>query len=75
MHIYMFKSETNELYAFAGDSTASKLPARLGPWLPEGVVQSGEALPHNLSRFNVESAIKVQVFQLWRMKRQAATET
>ena len=75
MQIYIFRSETSELFAFVGDATASKLPERLGPWLPEGVVKAAEALPHKLSRYNVESAIKLQGFQLWRMKQPAAAET
>lgn len=75
MHIYTFRSETNELYAFVGESTPSKLPDRLGPWQSEGVIQAGEALPHNFSRFKVESAIKLHGFQLWRLKRQDTAET
>jgi hypothetical protein len=75
MQIYIFRSETNELHAFVGDSTASKLPARFGPWLPEGIVKAGETLPYNLSRFNVESAIKLHGFQLWRKKEPIAAET
>jgi len=73
MPIYIFKSETNEaLFAFAGDLEGSRLPAKFGPWQPSGSVRSGDPPPHNFSRFKIESAIKLQGFQLWRMKPAAA---
>jgi len=69
MQIYIFKSETNELYACAGDTAGSKLPAQIGPWHLEHTIEASGTLPHNLSRFKIESAIKTQGFQLWRIKR------
>jgi hypothetical protein len=73
MLIYIFKSETNEaLHAFAGDLEGSKLPAQFAPWQQTGTVRPGEAPPHNFSRFRIESAIKLDGFQLWRMKPAAA---
>ena len=72
MQIYVFKSETAELSAFAGDSSGSRLPSQFAPWLPDGIVEVGMALPHNFSRYKIESAIKLNGYQLWRLKRQAA---
>jgi len=77
MRIYIFKSEANDaLYAFAGDVDGSKLPTTFAPWQPEGAVEAGVPPPHNLSRFRIESAIKLNGFQLWRMKQKlmAASE-
>jgi hypothetical protein len=69
MRIYVFKSETNgALYAFAGDDEGSKLPAGFAPWHPEGVIEAGKPPPHNFSRIKIESAIRLQGFQLWRTK-------
>jgi len=73
MSIFIFQSETNAaLYAFAGDLQGSKLPAQFAPWRPAGTVEAGKTPPHNLSRFRIESAIKLHGFQLWRMKPEAA---
>lgn len=71
MRIYIFKSEASELHAFTDDMAGSKLPARIGPWEPEGAIESDATMPHNLSRFKIESAIKIQGFQLWRTKRKS----
>ena len=74
MQIFIFKSEANELFACAGDMAGSKLPAQIGPWHLEDTIEAGGAMPHNLSRFKIESAIKMQGFQLWRMKRPVLTQ-
>ncbi len=67
MQIYIFKSGTNDLMAFAGDVEGSKLPESFKPWHPDGVIEDGKTPPHNFSRFKIESAIKLQGFQLWRL--------
>jgi hypothetical protein len=74
MRIYIFKSEGNDLCAFAGDTEGSRLPARFEPWHAEGIIESGVPPPHNFSRFKIESAIKLHGFQLWRVKKTAADE-
>ena len=74
MRIYIFKSEASELYACAGDMAGIKLPARIGPWHLEDTIEAGGAMPHNLSRFKIESAIKTPGFQLWRIKRPVLTQ-
>lgn len=73
MNIYMFKSETKseskgELRAFAADAGGQTLPQQFRPWHAVGVVKTGRALPHNMSRDIVEKAIGAQGFQLWRIK-------
>jgi hypothetical protein len=69
LQIYVFKSEKAELNAFARDSSGSKLPSQFGPWRPEGVIEAGMPLPYNFSRFKIESALKLEGYQLWRQKR------
>jgi hypothetical protein len=72
MKLFIFKSHVNsELRAFAGDITGSKLPDRFRPWHVIGVVAAGRAPPHSLSRDEIEKAIGVAGFQLWRMKAKA----
>ena len=72
MHIFMFKSQSrDDLRAFAGDSSGSKLPAQHGPWQATGVIRPDRAPPHNLSRRAIEKAINSQGFQLWRVKKTA----
>jgi hypothetical protein len=69
MNIYIFHSEGKpELRAFAGDAGGSKLPGQFRPWHAVGVVSTGKALPHKISRATVEDAIAAQGFQLWRIK-------
>ena len=68
MRIYIFKSEArNELHAFAGDPTGSKLPQQHGPWTATGVVGADKSPPHNFSRDAIEGAIEGEGFQLWRL--------
>ncbi|HEU5275683.1 MAG TPA: hypothetical protein VFU97_18620 [Xanthobacteraceae bacterium] len=72
MHIFMFKSQSrDDLRAFAGDSSGSKLPEQHGPWQATGVIRPDRAPPHNLSRRAIEKAINGQGFQLWRVKKTA----
>ena len=74
MKLFIFKSHTSsELRAFAGDITVSKLPDRFKPWHVIGVVAAGRSPPHNLSRVEIEKAIELSGFQLWRMKAKAST--
>jgi hypothetical protein len=54
MRIYIFKSETKDLRAFAGDSTGSKLPQQHGPWTAVGVVRPEAEPPHKFSRVSIE---------------------
>ena len=73
MRIYIFKSETrNNLLAFAGDLTGSKLPGSHGPWTATGAIGPGKAPPHNLPRDAIETAIDAAGFQLWRLGRKTA---
>jgi hypothetical protein len=75
MRIYIFKSETtNELRAFAGEPTGSKLPPNHGPWTATGVVAGGKAPPHNFSRAAIEEAIGGEGFQLWRFTKRAEAD-
>jgi hypothetical protein len=76
MRIYIFKSETrNELRAFAGDPMGSKLPQNHGPWTVTGVVGPDKAPPHNFPRNEIEEAIDVEGFQLWRLGKKMETKT
>lgn len=68
MQIFIFKSQNDDLCAFAADADGSKLPSQFGPWNPDGAIRAGATPPHNFSRFKIESAIKLQGFQLWRLK-------
>jgi hypothetical protein len=69
MHIYIFRSDMKkELQAFAGDAAGSKLPDRFGPWQAIGVVRPDKDPPYNLSRDEIQKAIKIDGFQLWRLK-------
>ncbi|MFD2182443.1 hypothetical protein [Rhodoplanes azumiensis] len=69
MRLFMFESETtSDLRAFAGDSSGSKLPERLGPWHSTGVVRPDRDPPHKLSRAAIEKAIAAAGYQLFRMK-------
>jgi hypothetical protein len=76
MRIYIFKSETRkELRAFAGDPIGSKLPQNHGPWTVTGVVGPDKAPPHNFSRNEIEEAIDVEGFQLWRLGKKMEAKT
>jgi hypothetical protein len=69
MRIYIFKSEANNgLRAFAGDVAGRKLPDQFRPWHAVGVIGDDDDPPYQLSRFEIEKAIDVHGFQLWRMK-------
>lgn len=71
MRIYIFKSDANDLQAFAGDINGSRLPEKFKPWVQDGFIETGAPPPHSLSRFKIESAIKLHGFQLWRVKEKA----
>lgn len=69
MRIFMFASQSrDDLHAFAGDESGSKLPAKYGPWGLTGTLNSREAPPHKFSRRVIEQSISTEGFQLWRTK-------
>lgn len=75
MRIYVFKSEANDgLCAFVGDADGNKLPAQFAPWHSEGVIETSGTPPHNFSRIKIESAIRLNGFQLWRIKQPGAAD-
>ena len=75
MQIYMFTSQTSpNLHAFAGDPSGSKLPENHGPWDAAGSLRSDQHPPHQFSRARIEQAIKLNGFQLWRMKSAVTSE-
>ena len=71
MRLYIFKSETADVCAFAGDPQGARLPEKFQPWTPDGFVENGAQPPHNLSRFKIEAALKLAGFQLWRVRAKA----
>ena len=74
MRLFMFKSESNrELHAFAADPGGEPLPSRHGPWTAVGVVREDKDPPHNMSRGAIEQGISDQGFQLYKVKKGAAT--
>jgi len=69
MLIYMFTSKASpNLHAFAGDPSGSKLPETHAPWTAAGSIKSEQHPPHKFSRAEIEQAIKLSGFQLWRLK-------
>ena len=70
MRIFIFKSDTNaELRAFGGDLAGTRLPNQFKPWHAIGAIAPDRDPPHNLSRDTIETAIKDNGFQLWRMSK------
>jgi hypothetical protein len=70
MRIFIFKSETRpDLRAFGGDLVGSQLPKQFSPWHAIGAVAPDRDPPHKLSRDVIETAIKNQGFQLWRVSK------
>ena len=68
MRIFIFKSEAQpDLRAFGGDLAGSQLPKQFRPWHAIGAVAPERDPPYELSREVIETAIKEQGFQLWRM--------
>jgi hypothetical protein len=73
MRIFIFKSEKSpDLRAFGGDLVGSQLPKQFSPWRAIGAVAPDRDPPHELSRDVIETAIKTQGFQLWRMSKKDA---
>lgn len=72
MRLFMFKADDHGLRAFAGDEDGTRLPEQFAPWVADGVVEERGKLPHNIFRPTIESAVKDQGFQLWRMKKKEA---
>jgi hypothetical protein len=73
MRIFVFKSEGREgLHAFAGDLAGFRLPAQFKPWSATGSIAPDGNFPYkNLSRDAIETAIRDQGYQLYRVKRNA----
>jgi hypothetical protein len=70
MRIFIFKSEAKpDLRAFSGDLAGGQLPKQFRPWHAIGAVAPDRDPPHELSRDVIETAIKTQGFQLWRMSK------
>jgi len=70
MRIFIFKSEAKpDLRAFSGDLAGGRLPKQFRPWQAIGAVAPDRDPPHELSRDVIETAIKTQGFQLWRMSK------
>jgi hypothetical protein len=73
MRLFIFKSESGLLSAFAADSDTRVLPQQHGPWHPVGVVRPDADPPYNFNRATIEQAIAGQGFQLFRLKKKLAT--
>lgn len=70
MRIFIFKSEARpDLHAFGGDLAGARLPHQFSPWHVVGAVAPDREPPHNLPRDAIETAIKDQGFQLWRLSK------
>jgi hypothetical protein len=75
MKIYIFKSDASEgLRAFAADEGGTKLPSQFAPWRSDGLIEVSARPPHGFSRFKIESALKLNGFQLWRLKQPTASD-
>jgi hypothetical protein len=72
IRIFIFKSETRpDLCAFGGDLAGIELPSQFKPWRAVGAVAPSGDFRYNLSRRDVEAAIKDRGFQLFRYKKKA----
>ena len=69
MRLFIFKSESGALCAFAGDSDSRVLPSHHGPWHAIGVVRPDAEPPYNFKRDAIEKAIAERGFQLFRLKK------
>jgi hypothetical protein len=70
MRIFIFKSDAKpDLRAFGGDLAGTRLPNQFKPWHAIGAIAPDRDPPHNLSRDKIETAIKDNGFQLWRMSK------
>jgi hypothetical protein len=70
MRIFIFKSDPKpDLRAFGSDLAGSQLPKQFSPWRAIGAIAPDRDPPHELSRDVIETAIKTQGFQLWRMSK------
>lgn len=74
MRIFMFRSDKHGLSAFTGDAEGRQLPPQFAPWVADGVVEPGRKLPHNIFRPTIESAVKIQGFQLWRTRKRSTED-
>jgi hypothetical protein len=73
MRIFVFKSGAREgLHAFADDMAGFKLPDQFKPWSATGSIAPDGNFPYkNLSRDAIETAIRDQGYQLYRVKKSA----
>jgi hypothetical protein len=71
MRLFIFKSASGALSAFAGDSDARVLPVQHGPWHAIGVVRPDADPPHNFKRAAIEQAIADRGYQLFRLKKKS----
>jgi hypothetical protein len=70
MRIFIFKSEANpDLRAFGGDLAGFQLPSQFKPWRAVGAIAPDQEPPYKLSRDVIETAIKDQGFQLFRLSK------
>jgi len=75
MRLYIFRSELNEsLCGFAADEDGRRLPPQFAPWRLDGTVDAAAQPPHKLSRIRIEASIRLNGFQLWRLKQAAAAD-
>jgi hypothetical protein len=72
MRLFIFKSESGSLSAFAADADPRGLPAQHGPWHAVGVVRPEADPPYNFKRDTIEQAIASHGFQLFRLKKRPA---
>lgn len=73
MRLFIFKSEPSpDLRAFGADLAGSQLPKQFSPWRAVGAIAPDKDPPHELPRDVIETAIKTQGFQLWRMSKKEA---
>lgn len=69
MRIYVFTSESKEnLRAFTNDISGKSLPQQFAPWRANGPVAPDDEFPFRFARDDIEKAIDVSGFQLWRLK-------
>jgi hypothetical protein len=70
MRLFIFKSEAGpDLRAFGGDLAGTQLPSQFKPWHVVGAVAPDQDPPYKLSRGVIETAIKDQGFQLFRLSK------
>jgi hypothetical protein len=70
MRIFIFKSEASaDLRAFGGDLAGALLPRQFSPWHAIGAIAPDQDPPYKLSRDVIETAIRDNGYQLWRLSK------